>query len=123
MSTRRQNDRLEAVRVFQQEQARAAEWARQQEEDRIAAAKEEGSTVRNPARREFVVRSVEISHLDSGFRRADDEVTQAVYRVSQLHTVSPAELVQETEMSSASRQKSKNNRQIPPDRQRNQTLP
>ena len=73
----------------------AVERARRQEEERLAA-EEEGSQVRNPARNEFVVRSLEISHLDSGFRRAEDEVTQAVYRISQLHTISPAELVRET---------------------------
>ena len=50
----------------------------------------------NPAN-QFALPSVGISHLDSGFRRADDEVTQAVYRISQIHTISPAELVRETE--------------------------
>ena len=38
-----------------------------------------------------------MSHLDSGFRRRDNEVSQAVYRISQLHTISPAEFVRETE--------------------------
>ena len=49
----------------------------------------------NPAN-QFALPSVGISHLDSGFRRADDEVTQAVYRISQIHTISPVELVRET---------------------------
>ena len=44
-----------------------------------------------------MVRSVEISHLDSGFSRAEDEVTRAGNCISQLHTISPAELVRETE--------------------------
>ena len=94
--TQRQQDRAEAVRVHQQEQARATERARR-EEARQAAAEEEGIPIQNPASR-FVVRSVGISHLDSGFRRADDEDTQAVYRISQIQTIRPAELVRETEM-------------------------
>ena len=73
-------------------QEMAAERARREEEERIAAEEEEGSSAKNPARNEFLIGSVEISHLDSGFRRAEDEVTQGVYRVSQLHTISPAKL-------------------------------
>ena len=42
---------------------------------------------------QLVVRSVGIS----GYKRAEDEVAQQVYRISQIHTISPAELVRETE--------------------------
>ena len=44
-----------------------------------------------------MVRSVGISHLDNGNRKASDEVAQQVYRISQIHSISPAELVRETE--------------------------
>ena len=50
-----------------------------------------------PTKNQFVIGSVEVSDIDSGFRRGDDEVAQALYRLSQLNTISPAELVRETD--------------------------
>ena len=35
--------------------------------------------------------------MDNGNRKASEEVAQQVYRISQIHSISPAELVRETE--------------------------
>ena len=75
---------------------RAAERERQEEEARRAEAEARRAAEANTSNR-FVVRSVGISHLDSGNRRSSDEVAQQVYRISQIHTISRAELVRETE--------------------------
>ena len=94
--TRRQNDRDEAARQYQERMDLAAERERQEEEDRRAESEARRAAEANISNR-FVVRSVGISHLDSRNRRSSDEVAQKVFRISQIHTISPAELVRETE--------------------------
>ena len=96
----RQRDRDEAARQYQERLDIAAERERRAEETRRAAMEisvtpQIGQT--EQAGNAFVVRSVGISHLDNGHHKANNEVAQQVFRISQIHSIGPGELVRETE--------------------------
>ena len=66
--TRRQFDRDEAARQHQENMDRAAEKERQEEEARRAEAEAQEAVPIN-TNNQFVVRSVGISHLESGYKK------------------------------------------------------
>ena len=58
--------------------------------------REERTTQEQQASLQFEIRHLDMSPLETGFRRGGDQPAQSVYRISKSNSISPAELARDT---------------------------